>query len=129
MDSRTWKIEFNRLSDQLVPASGQAPTVQGELIRSIGRLTDEAYRNGNGNFDDGYRMMCRYLREKLSDPNVFTNDDIKEINQCIDRILVDDRPDVMGPTTSYDRVAEKVVRWCMARQTPIPHQQNPDLYR
>lgn len=45
-----WQAEFARLWDELVPPRGQARTVQGELIRCVGRLTDEAYRNGNQNW-------------------------------------------------------------------------------
>jgi hypothetical protein len=33
-----------------VPPSGQAATVQGELLRAIEKLRDEAMRNGNGNW-------------------------------------------------------------------------------
>ena len=129
MDKPAWKTEFSRLWDQLVPLSGQAPTVQGELVRSIGRLTDEAFRNGNVNFDRGHRIMCQFLREKLSDPSVFTTAEIQGINQSIDRILVDERPDVMGPVTAFDRIKEQVVRWCAARPTPISREMNKDLHR
>jgi hypothetical protein len=129
VDKPAWKAEFDRLWDQLVPASGQAATVQGELIRSIGRLRDEAYRNGNVNFDGGHRIMCDFLRDRLSDPGVFDPDQFKDINQAIDRILVDERPDVMGPITAFDRVAERVVQWCLARPTPIPHAPDKKLLR
>ena len=48
-----WQEEYGRLWDDLVPGRGQALTVQGELVRCIGRLTDEAYRNGNQNWETG----------------------------------------------------------------------------
>jgi hypothetical protein len=35
----------------------------------------------------------------------------------------------MGPITAFDRVAERVVQWCLARPTPIPHAANKDLLR
>jgi len=45
-----WKREQTRLWQTLVPKSGRASTLQGELIRITGKLTDEAYRNGNMNW-------------------------------------------------------------------------------
>lgn len=43
------KKEFSRLWDYLVPISGSAQTVQGEVIRITGRIADELYRNGGMN--------------------------------------------------------------------------------
>jgi hypothetical protein len=73
--------------------------------------------------------MCQFLRESLSDPQVFTHEEIAQINLSIDRILIVDRPDVMGPASSYDYIAEKVVRWCLLRKALIPRAANPALYR
>ena len=47
-----------------VPTSGQAEFVQGELLRAIEKLRDEAHRNGNGNFHK------KYLGRKLSEDKV-----------------------------------------------------------
>ena len=47
-----WWEEQEKLWKKLVPAEGRAKSVQGELIRCMGKLTDEAYRNGNGNWDE-----------------------------------------------------------------------------
>jgi hypothetical protein len=124
-----WRPEFQRLWKEFVPATGQAATVQGELIRSVGRLSDEAYRNGNYNFDKGHRIQCKYLRENLEDPTVFSEEEIQEIDQWIDRILDAKHPDLSGSTSPYYRLAEKVVAWCKAKPEPIAHQPNPALHR
>ncbi len=39
-----------------VPKSGQSETVQGELLRAIEKLRDEAHRNGNINWMTGTRF-------------------------------------------------------------------------
>ncbi len=57
--------EFRALWQTLVTDSGQAPTVQGELIRAVGRMRDEAERNGNANWDEGYELF-----DELSDYTV-----------------------------------------------------------
>lgn len=43
----------NDLWKELVPAEGKANTVQGELVRAIGRLQSEHFRNGMMNWGDG----------------------------------------------------------------------------
>ena len=69
------------------PTTGQAATVQGEVIRAVGRLSDEAYRNGNINFGKNHRMLCKFIRLNLEDPAVFSSEEIAEIDQCIDEVL------------------------------------------
>ena len=57
-----------------VPKSGQAETVQGELLRAIEKLRDEAHRNGNANFNKNcHEILVEYLREKLTDKKIFDN--------------------------------------------------------
>ncbi|MFC5861760.1 hypothetical protein ACFPT7_05610 [Acidicapsa dinghuensis] len=124
-----WRSEFQRLWTELVPTTGQATTVQGELVRAIGRLSDEAYRNGNYNFDKGHRIQCKYLRENLEDPTVFSETEIQEIDRWIDRVLDAKHPDLSGSTSPYYRLAERVVQWCKAKPEPIAHQLNPALHR
>ena len=58
-----WWEEQPRLWKELVPRSGQAGTIQGELIRCTGKLTDEAYRNGNVNWGLGIRTHGSLRRE------------------------------------------------------------------
>ena len=129
MSDTTWRSEFSRLWKELVPATGQATTVQGELIRAVGKLTDEAYRNGNSNFDKGHRILCKYLRVHLKDAAVFTAGEIEEIDQWVDQILDAEHPDLSGSTSSYYRLTEKIVRWCKSKPDLIPHQPNPALHR
>ncbi len=38
-----YQTEYDELYDKLVPSSGEAPTVHGELIRGISRLTYDYY--------------------------------------------------------------------------------------
>ena len=127
MAPKTWKTEFKRLWKNLVPLQGQAATVQGEVIRAVGRLSDEAYRNGNYNFRKGHRMLCQFLRKNLKDPDVFSAAEIQEIDQWINRILDAKNPDLSGSTSPYYRLAEKAVEWCQSKPDPIPHKPNRDL--
>lgn len=44
-----YQNEYDGLWDRMVPASGMAKTLNGELVRAVGRLTHEYFNNGNGN--------------------------------------------------------------------------------
>ncbi|MBW3624623.1 MAG: hypothetical protein KY468_14550 [Armatimonadetes bacterium] len=130
MKGYVWQKEHERLWNELVPPKGQADTVQGELIRCIGKITDEAYRNGNYNWDGGYIRMCAYLRKKLNDATVFDEEEITTINTALDQIETSyDNPDTSGMESSYYQIAEKVVDWCMAHPELIPHEHDPKLKR
>ncbi len=50
---------------EFVPRSVQAETVQGELLRAVEKLRDEALRNGNGNWDNGFEILLGYLGSGL----------------------------------------------------------------
>ena len=66
VDDLRWWEEQPRLWARLVPTSGQATTVQGELIRCTGKLTDEAYRNGNANWGPGFERMTKFMGRTLA---------------------------------------------------------------
>src|SRR5262249_46492243 len=57
----TWQKQHAELWKLLVPSSGAAKTVQGEVIRITGRISDEWYRNGGANWDQDYDAMARAL--------------------------------------------------------------------
>jgi hypothetical protein len=70
-DARTYpdRVKYPQEARSLwrtsVPHSGQAATIQGELLRAVEKLRDEAQRNGNINWDGGYETLIAYLRDNL----------------------------------------------------------------
>ena len=54
---KRWQDRQSELWALLVPSSGAAATVQGEVIRIAGRIADEIDRNGGVNWDDDFRAM------------------------------------------------------------------------
>lgn len=115
--------EYAKLWRRLVPKSGKAATLQGELVRAIGRLASEAYRNGNINWDAGFRAFVNFLHRYLCDRNVFdartvtrTRKDLKDIGDFGNgskNLEYLDGEDV------YDRVTDRVVEWCRAHPDPL----------
>jgi hypothetical protein len=125
-----WKKEHQRLWAALVPKQGQADTLQGEIIRIVGKLTDEAYRNGNRNWDTDCERMWRFVGAHLDDPETFTEEERELIGNLVEEIIEDkDCPDVLGDGSAIDVVNEKAVDWCMAHPDPIPHKKDPTLKR
>lgn len=61
------------LWEQLVPKSGPAPTVQGELVRALGRIETEYFRNGMMNWGDGYyETLVKFIHATLKKEKYFT---------------------------------------------------------
>jgi hypothetical protein len=110
-----------------VPASGQADTVQGELIRAVEKLRDEAQRNGNINWDDGHEILANFIRETLLGSEMFGEEARDEVERDVARLL-----DFEDPETSddvFDRLTDRVVEWSNAHPQPVPHAHNPKLLR
>jgi hypothetical protein len=125
-----WAKEHERLWKELVPASGQALTVQGEIVRCTGRLTDEAYRNGNANWDDGHVRMCRFIEATLDDARTFTAEERKKIGDSVKKVIEQhENPDVSGAGSPHYVLTEMAVRWCLAHPEPRSRPADPALKR
>jgi ankyrin repeat protein len=118
-----WKTVYNDLWEELVPPRGEAPTIQGELLRSVGKLSDEYYRNGNMNWDNDktfYLDMVAFLKKILNDKTVATPE--KELNAYL--LSFTYFKTLNYQTNKQDdphsKITEAVVAWCAAHKTLIP---------
>ena len=115
-----WKREHLRLWDEYVPSSGAAETLQGEIIRICGKLVDQAYRNENCNWDEDHETMWRFVGRQITSDATFNDDTKSEIRGIIEEIIRDEAcPDVSGDGSTYYRINEKAVDWCIAHPDPI----------
>ncbi len=108
-----------------VPRSGQAATVQGELLRAAEKLRDEAQRNGNINWNDGHQALIAYLQDTLLGSALFGQAAAQEIETDLDRLSRYEYPE--SSDAPYDRLADRVIEWCRAHPKPLPHRPNPDI--
>ena len=123
--------EFFDLVEQLVPESGQASTVQGELVRAVMKLANDLVSNGFANWDAGYDSLCgfalRYLEDGTFGPQTCTG-----IRTDIEHIQKYGRREDTG---GYDleaacgRLMQASVAWCHRHPNHIPHSPNPELKR
>jgi hypothetical protein len=119
--------EARTLWQTYVPPRGQAETVQGELIRAIEKLRDEAQRNGNANWDESHVILAEFVRDTLVDSELFDEATNVEIDRDVGRLLDAEVPEASDEP--YDRLADRVVEWARAHADPVPHEPNPRLYR
>lgn len=110
-----------------VPSSGQSECVQGELLRAIEKLRDEAHRNGNANWDVGHEILAKYILDTLVTENDVSSKSKLVLKTDIKRILKFEAPYLEDDL--FDRVTHIILAWCHLHTDPIPRNINPDLYR
>lgn len=110
-----------------VPRSGQADTVQGELLRACEKLRDEAHRNGNVNWDEGHEILARYLLDTLIAWPALAADRKAQLRADLARLTVPEDPCLEDDV--FDRVERCVLDWCAAHPEPVPRAHDPALRR
>jgi hypothetical protein len=125
----------------LVPKSGAASSVQGELLRAIEKLRSEAQGNGNINWDEGFELFVTFLRAKLTSQHYLSAEDRQAIHRDLDRLvnfvtpaeLADDHAaDHQLPYVDddlYDRLTDHMAEFCRRWPDVIPLDEDPRQYR
>ncbi|MBB4916951.1 hypothetical protein [Streptosporangium saharense] len=121
-----YAAEARHIWKTYVPPRGQANTVQGELLRAVEKLYDEAYRNGNVNWGEHHERLLAYLREKLGRSGIFDNESSRQLTKDLDRLADFEHPCVENDP--FDRVTYRVIDWCRAHPDPVPHKYDPELH-
>ncbi len=116
-----WKPEYSRLWRDLVPGSGVAESLQGEIIRIMGTSTREAYQNGNNNWSERHDLQMRFVEAMLTD-GTFDRQFASEVHSLTAEILETlDTPDLSGSSSCpLYRLTRLVVAWCHEHPDPIP---------
>lgn len=122
----------------LVPASGQADTVQGELLRAIENLRWEAQNNGNINWHSEFEERVEFLGEVLLADPCFSASakaqieaDLARLTNFVSPSRIDECDGELPYVEDdlYDRLVECVVCFCRAHPVVIPRAVDPDLRR
>ena len=110
----SWEEQYEELWSFLIPSSGAAKTVQGEVIRIPGRVRDELDRNGGVNWDRNYRKMLQAMPHYLSLGTALSDADLEEAKQLISQIYGKDFNDGLR----LDRLCQLALAWI--KQNPEP---------
>ena len=122
------------LWEKLVPEEGEAETIQGEMVRAIGRIQGDYYRNGFGNWYSYYYNLSQFLAAHLADEATFKpftvnvlRSDIRALHSCglrcmyegdLERTFLDSIND-MGDV--FLRIDAAIAVWCERHPEPIPY--------
>lgn len=106
--------QYEELWSFLIPSSGPAKTVQGEVIRIPGRVRDELDRNGGVNWDRDYRKMLQALPQYLSLGIPLSDQELEETKELIAQVHGKDFDD----EARLDRLCQLAIAWI--KQNPEP---------
>ena len=118
--------EAHRIWKEFVPKKGQAETVQGELLRAVEKLRDEASRNGNVNWDEGFEILLAYVEGRLLDPEVFNPLVLAKTSAVLSRLKNFEYP--YTEDDHYDHLGDCVVEYFTHHGSQL-HLQNSALKR
>jgi len=113
-ESGAYQKQYDQLYEELVPASGEAGTSDGRLLRSITRLYYDYCNNGNGNvFTESWgEVEMNPMYEEFIENLVFGLMDSRVAKELEDFLQT---PDARNPSFSkdemsiYDKVMDEVV--------------------
>ena len=112
-----WQDQYEQLWILLVPSSGSAATIQGEVIRITGRVRDEIHRNGGMNWDDNYKKMLDALIAHLGSLQALSDDLLVEAKNLAQHIKRSGRSGNIDHEPN--RLCELAVKWVIANPNPV----------
>jgi len=116
---------FDQLWAKLVPEFGSAETIQGELIRSIGRLSHDYYANGYTNWGGEFQNSLSLIKSHLMD-GTFDSSKTKEIQSDITEIeaYIRDEQRNYDLDEAHQRLLDATTLWCQRHTELIAYGKN-----
>lgn len=108
-----WKEQFEELRELLIPAKGSAQTVQGEVVRIAGKVRDEIYRNGGGNWDTDFKKMLDAFIVHVSSEHALSTKELEESHILLKEIRK------TGFADDLNFLCELATKWVLLNPTPI----------
>ena len=112
LTGETWEKRYEQAWELLVPSSGRASTVQGEVVRIAGRVNDELLRNAMGNWNKEYQKMLNAISGYLQQGNSLSEKELAEVADIQKHILEDDG-------TGSHRLCELATAWVVLNPEPM----------
>ncbi len=108
----TWQKQHSELWALLVPGSGHANTIQGEVIRISGRLGYEILNNGCMNWDKDFKTMAQAFLTYVQMGNPLPEAELAEVAAIVRSIR-------NAYEKEIDRLSELAVKWVILNPEPI----------
>jgi len=112
---------FAELWEDLVPEQGHATSIQGEILRAVGRLAGEDRRNGCANWDRFFEDLVEFLRTCLPSERVFNAGQRARMSKDLDAVIANGREgiDYQEIRVVFGRLIEDAAAYCRACPNPI----------
>lgn len=108
---KTWQKQHQDLWALLVPASGPAETIQGEVIRITGRIADELDGNGGINWDAEFKKMADAFLAFVKQGAQLSSIELAEAEEIV--------KEVKRRSGNIDRMCELGVKWVIDNPSPL----------
>jgi hypothetical protein len=108
----TWQKQHEKLWEFLVPARGNAQTLQGEVIRISGRVARELLDNGGINWDSDFKLMVTSFYDFIQYGKQLSSDESNELAKIVKEIT-------RKNDSQINRFSELAVKWVLNNPTPI----------
>jgi hypothetical protein len=113
VNATSWQEQHAELWELLVPSSGHAATVQGEVIRIAGRIAHEVEDNGGCNWDSEFEAMARAFLAHVQTGTPLTERDLARARTLVAGL-------VHGAAGETSLMAELAVVWVLRNPVPTP---------
>ena len=113
VEPAAWEEQHEALWALLVPGSGACKTVQGEVIRVTGKVSDEIFRNGGGNWDRQFSAMVKALPRYFRMGHPLAKNVLLETEQIVKAVVMQEGDEQLA------RISELAVQWVIQNPTPI----------
>lgn len=113
VESKEWQEQHEELWDMLVPGRGRAGTVQGEIIRIVGKMLYEILDNGGINWD------AEYIKMKQALVNYFNMADGMDAELREEACRLAKNVTANSGEKMLERLNELAVKWVLANPEPI----------
>ncbi|MBL3686233.1 ankyrin repeat domain-containing protein [Leucobacter zeae] len=111
----SWQEQHEALWELLVPSSGPAATLQGEVVRLTGKISREILDNGSPNWGRDFTRMLDALPEAVGRGSALPMPELDEV-RSLARGLRSGNDD----GERVHRLSELVVAWVSLNPDPIP---------
>ncbi len=139
-------LEMSALWGRLVPRQGCADSLQGELVRALGRIANEYFRNGMTNWGGGYyKPLAKVICDTLTAEPTFSPwvkrivradiDEVKQSGRTGEEIAKGKQPmEAAFPRnllcggdvdSALERLGAVIAVWCSRHADPIPYPEEP----
>jgi hypothetical protein len=116
---------FAELWEDLVPEQGQATSIQGEILRAVGRLAGEDRRDGCVNWGKYFEDLVEFLRNWMPNERVFNAAQRARMLKDLDAVVANGREGIDHQVIRvvFGRLIEDASAYCEACPNLVPVEQ------